>query len=415
MLNEKKIKYKEELVSVVLPTYNRVHLLPKAIEGVINQEYENWELIIVDDASVDTTKEVIEKYHDRRICYYHLDENRGANYCRNFGVRRASGRYIAFLDSDNFWEKDKLNLQVEKLYNSKENVAIVFCRQKVYGKESECFVPECGFIEEDIGDTLYKRNIIDTNTVLIKKECFEDAGGFDERMPRLQDWELFFRVINIYGYEALYIPKCLNHNRIQSDSISNDGRKYVSAIFSFLYKYWNEFEKRGVIGYHALNTFHIPGVDARDIFKILSLDQKGIFEKISEEVKKNAEELAMQRDERKKMYRLLYKWKLESYSGNENLFLNFLGRNTTVAIYGLGQWGELLYQELKRLPVKIVYGIDRSVKEFHALPVKRPSDQLDMVDFIIVTVFKEFDSIKKEIEKSYVGEIISIETIIDRA
>ena len=122
-----------------------------------------------------------------------------------------------------------------------------------------------------------------------------------------------------------------------------------------------------------------------------------------------------QRDERRKMYRLLYNWKLKSDKENENLFLNFLCRNATVAIYGLGQWGELLYQELKKLPVKMVYGIDRSEKHFHALPVKRPDAPLDKVDFIIVTVFKEFDSIKKEIEKSYMGEIISIEAIIDRA
>lgn len=415
MRKEQDIKYKQELVSVVLPTYNRACLLSKAIEGVMKQEYENWELIIVDDASVDNTEEVVRKYRDGRIFYYHLDKNRGANYCRNFGVKKASGRYIAFLDSDNVWEKNKLSLQVGKLYGSEDKVAFTFCRQRVCGNGKECLVPESGFVNEDIGDTLYKGNVIDTNTVLIKRECFEAVGGFDEQIPRLQDWELFFRVINVYGYKTLYISECLNYNEIQNDSITKDGRKYVNAIFYFLYKYWDKFDKKGMIGYHVLNTFHIPGVDARDIFKVLSLDQKGIYEKISEDVTKNIEEIVTQRDERRKMYRLLYNWKLKSDKENENLFLNFLGRNATVAIYGLGQWGELLYQELKKLPVKMVYGIDRSEKHFHALPVKRPDAPLDKVDFIIVTVFKEFDSIKKEIEKSYMGEIISIEAIIDRA
>lgn len=63
-----------------------------------------------------------------------------------------------------------------------------------------------------------------------------------------------------------------NYNEIQNDSITKDDRKYVKAIVYFLYKYWNEFDKRGVIGYHVLNMFHMPDVDAREIFKILSLD-----------------------------------------------------------------------------------------------------------------------------------------------
>jgi glycosyltransferase involved in cell wall biosynthesis len=108
--------------SIILPTYNRAHFLPKAIESVLAQTYEDWELIIVDDGSTDNTKEVITKYEDLRIRYF-FQENQERSAARNNGIEQAQGEYVCFLDSDDYYLTEKLtNLKkgIEKLQDKKQ-------------------------------------------------------------------------------------------------------------------------------------------------------------------------------------------------------------------------------------------------------------------------------------------------------
>ena len=101
---------KEDLVSIVTPTYNCGKFITETIESVIGQTYKNWEMIIVDDCSKDNTQEIVKKYlkNDKRIKYIKFEKNQGAAIARNTAIREAKGRYIAFLDSDDLWSKDKL-------------------------------------------------------------------------------------------------------------------------------------------------------------------------------------------------------------------------------------------------------------------------------------------------------------------
>lgn len=105
----------EELVSIIMPTYNCANFIDKSIESVINQTYKNWELIIIDDCSTDNTEEIVKKYikEDSRIIYHKLPTNSGAAVARNHGIAMAKGSYIAFLDSDDLWAKDKLEKQLK--------------------------------------------------------------------------------------------------------------------------------------------------------------------------------------------------------------------------------------------------------------------------------------------------------------
>src|SRR5690554_6032761 len=100
------------LISVVIPTYNRVHVLPRAIDSVIAQTYPHWELLIVDDGSDDGTEELVAQYMNRepRIKFLERpsDRLRGGNACRNIGAEHAAGEYIAFLDSDDYWKQTRL-------------------------------------------------------------------------------------------------------------------------------------------------------------------------------------------------------------------------------------------------------------------------------------------------------------------
>ena len=104
----------EDLVSIITPTYNCGKYISETIESVINQTYKNWEMIIIDDCSTDNTKNVVEKYQKSysNITYKILDKNSGAAIARNTAIKMARGKYIAFLDSDDLWENNKLEKQI---------------------------------------------------------------------------------------------------------------------------------------------------------------------------------------------------------------------------------------------------------------------------------------------------------------
>lgn len=404
------------LISIILPTYNRGYIIAKAIDSVISQTYKKWELIIVDDASTDDTRMVIGKYTDCRIKYIYNTENKGANYCRNLGVTLSRGKYISFLDSDNFWERDKIRIQLEKIIHTGDHVGLIFCRELVRNGPYKYFVPDEEVELGKIKKTLCEKNIIDTNTVIIKKECFDTVGGFDEKMPRLQDWEFFFRVINVYNYQVIYISDCLNSNIIQTDSISMDDKKYVDAMLYFLQKHFNIFLE--YLNFEKLIHFILA-----DILMSEHVEQAYVIEKIYETFGNNKLitqslilYLTRQLSRKNKFYSLLYTWKIKNNQTEESSLLlkYFQGKGTVIAIYGLGKWGELFYEEIKKTQVHIMYGIDKNIKEFHGLSIKKPTDKLEKVDFIVVTVFQEFEKIKSELEKNYHGKIVSIETLINQ-
>ncbi|WML36751.1 glycosyltransferase family 2 protein [Clostridium sp. OS1-26] len=104
----------QHLVSIIMPCYNSENYIEEAIKSVIGQTYENWELIIIDDCSNDNSISIVKKYcmQDKRILFYQNEKNIGTAKTRNKGVEFAKGQYIAFLDSDDIWYKEKLNKQV---------------------------------------------------------------------------------------------------------------------------------------------------------------------------------------------------------------------------------------------------------------------------------------------------------------
>ncbi|GEL10374.1 Glycosyl transferase family 2 [Flavobacterium glycines] len=113
------------LVSVVIPTFNSEKYISDTIISVQNQSYQNWEIILVDDGSTDTTRTIITTFlTDKRIQFYPLGKNSGTGVARNFGVTKAAGKYIAFLDADDLWKPEKLEKQIDFL--KKNNLAFTF-------------------------------------------------------------------------------------------------------------------------------------------------------------------------------------------------------------------------------------------------------------------------------------------------
>lgn len=112
---------KKGLVSIIMPTYNCGKFIAETIKTVLEQTYTNWELVIVDDCSKDDTEQVVKNFNDSRIRYYKLEQNSGAAVARTTAMQKAEGEYMAFLDSDDLWKKDKLEKQLKFMKDNKYN------------------------------------------------------------------------------------------------------------------------------------------------------------------------------------------------------------------------------------------------------------------------------------------------------
>lgn len=206
------------MISVIIPVYNREKTIKRAVESVLEQTYKNIEIIIVDDHSTDNSINIIHKLNDKRIKIFRLNENKGACYARNYGVKQAHGQYIAFQDSDDFWFPEKLEEQIKCLQEQKKD--LVFCRMNTYN-EKNTFLHLTPAIYENkcitYNDLIYG-NLVSTQTILCKKEIFQN-NQFDNSIKRFQDWDFVLQVAK--QYQIYFLAETLVNQYIQRDSISN--------------------------------------------------------------------------------------------------------------------------------------------------------------------------------------------------
>ena len=235
--------YEPGLVSVIIPTYNRAHLLWRSIESVVEQTYKHFEIIIVDDGSIDDTKDIAESFDDERIIYIRHDRNRGGAAARNTGIKSARGEYIAFQDSDDEWLPGKMQKQVEILMRLPSKYAATYCSLwKIHDKKQTLISgikvkKRQGYIHNQ----LLKGNFIDLPTILIRKNCLDSAGHFDQKLPRFQDWELFLRLSKKYLIDFSEEPMLLSYDTPNSITATNSIAPY--AIDHLLQKHFDEFSK----------------------------------------------------------------------------------------------------------------------------------------------------------------------------
>ena len=179
------LKYIYIKISVIIPTFNRAHLILNSINSVLNQTLKNLEVIIVDDGSTDNTKKIIESIDDKRIKYIKLLNRTGGSNARNVGIKNAKGNYIAFQDSDDIYYPEKLEKQLKNIMNN--NSDLDFCKHKFIrknlfsyllpNKEQEKTIYSGKLFEELIS----KGNFIPTPSVLIKKQIMKEYN-FDSNL-----------------------------------------------------------------------------------------------------------------------------------------------------------------------------------------------------------------------------------------
>ncbi|MFZ2541495.1 MAG: glycosyltransferase [Gallionella sp.] len=211
-----------QLVTVVIPTYNHAHFLGRALQSVLDQTYTNWEAIVIDNHSQDSTDEVVQSFADPRITLLKIHNNGVIAASRNMGIRAAKSEWIAFLDSDDWWTTNKLqvcfkhiNDKVDLVYHDLEIVRdhpAFFQRKKLKSRQ----VKRPVFI-----DLLVNGNTIANSSVVVRKRLLDQIGGIDENIKMIasEDYNAWLRIAQITD-AFFHIPKCLGYYMSHDQGIS---------------------------------------------------------------------------------------------------------------------------------------------------------------------------------------------------
>ncbi|MBD2771530.1 glycosyltransferase [Iningainema tapete] len=214
-------------VSVIIPTYKRANLVSQAIESVLAQTYTDYEIIVVNDGSPDRTKEVLAKFEHKIIAIH--QENQGVSAARNTGIKAAAGKYIAFLDDDDMWLANKLEKQIACL-ESNPKIGLVYSDMFYFNEDGVLPntwgqanptppVQECWL--------LFVRNFIPTPSVVVRRECLEQVGLFDETLATCEDYDLWLRIIEKWSVHFLNEP-LVYYRRSSTNSLqSNEERQLI--------------------------------------------------------------------------------------------------------------------------------------------------------------------------------------------
>lgn len=240
-----------ELVSVNLTTYNRSSLLPRAVASVLRQKYSHWELIIVDDGSTDSTREILTKLarSDNRIRPFFHGSNQGNAAARNTAWRQSRGKYIAFLDDDDEWiTADKLNRQVKIFSSSPDSRLAIVCSGVNLISSAGQVQPRHITPPRDLISHILSRNgIIYSPTVLTRRDVLKQAGGFDTHLKRGIDSEFYRTCIVKLGRSVHFMPEITTNVHLHSaprltpsNSVGSIA-KNIHANLYLLYKYFPQF------------------------------------------------------------------------------------------------------------------------------------------------------------------------------
>ena len=256
-------------VSVIIPAYNAEEFIEETILSVLKQTYQNFEIIVIDDASEDSTRSIVKKLSskEKRIKLYEIPHVGKPAVLRNIGVQKSEGEFIAFLDSDDIWQKEKLEEQI-KLLKTDPLLSLVYSASKTFG-EVHLFSSKYEILPLPFKaaitkkDLIMKGNSVTCSTVIAKKELLLKTGGFDESnsLAFVEDYDLWIKLSD-YGPLG-FIPRIHTFYRIHPTQSSKTWEKKKERLEKLSskknldlaqYKY---YRNKGIIFLFARNFIHL--------------------------------------------------------------------------------------------------------------------------------------------------------------
>ena len=213
----------KSLVSIIIPTYQSCNRLKIALNSVLSQTYNNYEVLIMDDGSTDGTSEMVNSFKDPRIFYNWQTNSGGPAKPRNRGIKFAKGNWIAFLDSDDVWKSDKLQIcmeytdnQVDLIYH---DLQIISNKSRIFGRK----IAKTRKLKKPILlDLLLNGNLICNSSVLVRKDLLDKVGGINENrnLVAAEDYNTWLRIAQLTD-QFVYLPYTLGYYLIHDQGISN--------------------------------------------------------------------------------------------------------------------------------------------------------------------------------------------------
>jgi glycosyltransferase involved in cell wall biosynthesis len=275
----------QNLISVVLPTFKRFNKIGKAINSVINQTYNDWELIIIDNNSNDGTAELVDSYKNNKITFLTVDNNGSVAKSRNLGIKNSRGSIIAFLDSDDYWNKKKIEKSVELIKNGYD---FIFHDMYLLKSRYQFFQKKTGYTR-DLGpnvfaDLLNNGPAFPTSSVVVKKKIIESAGNFgeDQELITWEDYDTWIKIAKNTN-RFVRLGETLGYLGIGKDNYLQANNR-INNIFSFSKKYFSNSnfpqwcslslakdyfrEKHFILSYQQIAKINFASLKILDLLKI---------------------------------------------------------------------------------------------------------------------------------------------------
>ena len=275
-------------VTTIIPTFNRGYCLAESIQSVLDQNFSDFELIVVDDGSTDNTAEVIEQFSG--IHKIRIKKNRGVSFARNLAIKQARGEWIAFLDSDDLWERDKLAIQMNWVECNPDYHAVytdeIWIRNGVRVNAMKKHRKYSG----DIFRHCLPLCIVSPSSVLLRNELLNKFGGFDESMPVCEDYDLWLRISMSFPFhfiEEKLIVKRGGHEDQLSRKFWGMDRWRVHSLKKLLQENQINEEQRGLLMEMLVEKCNIlacgyenrGNIRERDYYRSLKTSYSGLIGK----------------------------------------------------------------------------------------------------------------------------------------
>lgn len=398
------------MVSVIIPTFNREKTIMHSVQSVLNQTYSDLEVIVVDDASEDNTKEIFAQIDDKRVKYVANIENKGVAEARNEGVRHAKGEYIAFQDSDDIWKKDKLEKQMNVMSENVDCKFVYSAFNIIYREGKIARIPSLDKKIEELQGNIFgyllQRNTISTQTMLLTRELFEEMGGFCSGLRALDDYDFALRVAK--KYPIYYVDEELVDVFESSNSInilSKNALAHYEAILNIVKTHWHDVQDKNKFKNLVSNLISFSKYLPYSRFQKVAVEmQPFIYEGM---------DLACCIGEiRRLSYKDLMMQEMIDRRGiNINKYLSKYGIEK-LAVYGYGYVGKYLCNLCEEFGCQIEYIIDINCKEAK-YRIFTMSDTLPDTDLIVVSIYDGDRTLKQEIANKTHTKVVFLDELLE--